>query len=147
MDYVDLGKRIRARRQHLGLTQEQLAKEMGVSTSFMGHIERGTRKASLETLVQLANVMDVSIDGLLTASLNRSNDTKRQKAMRDLLSTYQIRKRMTESSHLVRREYRRRHGEDYRNAAIILQAARFENGTVRDVVIAMRKHVGNDSEL
>lgn len=86
MDYVDLGKRIRARRQHLGLTQEQLAKEMGVSTSFMGHIERGTRKASLETLVQLANVMDVSIDGLLSASLNRGNDTKRQKAMRDLLN-------------------------------------------------------------
>lgn len=86
MDYVDLGRRIRVRRQHLGLTQEQLAKEMGVSTSFMGHIERGTRKASLETLVQLANVMDVSIDGLLSASLNRGNDTKRQKAMRDLLN-------------------------------------------------------------
>ena len=86
MDYVDLGRRIRVRRQHLGLTQEQLAKEMGVSTSFMGHIERGTLKASLETLVQLANVMDVSIDGLLSASLNRGNDTKRQKAMRDLLN-------------------------------------------------------------
>lgn len=86
MDYVDLGRRIRVRRQNLGLTQEQLAKEMGVSTSFMGHIERGTRKASLETLVQLANVMDVSIDSLLSASLKRNKDNPRQKAMRDLLN-------------------------------------------------------------
>ena len=63
-----------------------------------------------------------------------------QEGLRKLLSAYQLRKYMTEESHLLRREYRRRYGEEYRNSVIILQAARFENGTVRDVVIAMRKH-------
>lgn len=70
-----------------------------------------------------------------------------QEEMRRLLSAYQIRRSMTEGSHLQRREYRRRRGDQYQDAAIILQAARFENGTVRDVVIAMRKYAGSTKEM
>lgn len=69
MDYADLGKRVRKHRTAMHLTQEKLAKQIGVSTSFIGHVERGTRKASLETLVSLANALDVSLDYLLAASL------------------------------------------------------------------------------
>ena len=54
MDYVDMGKRVRKQRQLIGLTQQELAERIGVSTSFVGHVERGTRKASLETLVALS---------------------------------------------------------------------------------------------
>ena len=74
MDYVDLGKRIRKQRIYLKWTQEELAHAIGVSTSFVGHIERGTRKASLETLVLLANSMRVSVDYLLEGSLTRLDD-------------------------------------------------------------------------
>ena len=74
MDYVDLGKRVRARRTELNWTQEHLAQEIGVSTSFVGHIERGSRKASLETLVMLANVMEISTDDLLQGSLSASEE-------------------------------------------------------------------------
>ena len=70
MQYEELGKRVRAQRIALGWTQEYLAREIGVSTSFVGHIERGTRKASLETLVQLANSMKISTDELLRDSLD-----------------------------------------------------------------------------
>lgn len=73
MDYVDIGRRIRIQRRHLNLTQGELAKLIGVSPSFIGHLERGTRQASLETLVALANVLDVSVDYLLAASLQRTN--------------------------------------------------------------------------
>jgi len=69
MDYLDLGKRVRARRTELNWTQEKLAQEIGVSTSFIGHIERGSRKASIDTLVQLANAMQISVDSLLKGSL------------------------------------------------------------------------------
>lgn len=71
VNYEDLGKRVRARRTELNWTQEYLAREIGVSTSFIGHIERGTRKASIDTLVQLANAMQVSTDELLKGSLKR----------------------------------------------------------------------------
>ena len=89
MDYVDLGKRVRLKRLQLGWTQEYLAREIGVSTSFVGHVERGSRKASLETLVALANAMDVSIDNLLYASLKHKKGAQQQKVMRQLLTTLQ----------------------------------------------------------
>ena len=43
MDYFALGKRIRKRRVEQGMTQEQLARQVGVTTSFIGHLERGSR--------------------------------------------------------------------------------------------------------
>ena len=61
MDYFALGKRIRKRRVEQGMTQEQLARQVGVTTSFIGHLERGSRKASLETLVALANALHPQI--------------------------------------------------------------------------------------
>lgn len=98
MDYVDLGKRVRARRMELNWTQEYLAREIGVSTSFIGHIERGSRKASIDTLVLLSNAMEISTDELLGGSLQQSADvikpvkklTAGQKyAMKQMLSTLQ----------------------------------------------------------
>ena len=65
MDYVQLGKRVRIRRNVLGITQEGLAEKIGVSTSFVGHIERGTRKLSVETLYALCEALDTSADFLL----------------------------------------------------------------------------------
>ena len=74
MDYVDMGKRVRKQRQLIGLTQQELAERIGVSTSFVGHVERGTRKASLETLVALSNALGVGVDYLLAGSLQSSPD-------------------------------------------------------------------------
>lgn len=65
MDYVQLGKRVRIRRTVLELTQAELAERIGVSTSFVGHIERGSRKLSVETLFDLCRALDVSADWLM----------------------------------------------------------------------------------
>ena len=98
MDYVDLGKRVRMQRIARGWTQENLAREIGVSTSFIGHIERGSRKASIDTLVLLANALEVSTDDLLGGSLKPRKDdwllvrslTNNQKAaMKQMLYTMQ----------------------------------------------------------
>lgn len=70
MDYKDLGARVRAMRRRHSLTQEELAEKTGISASFLGHIERGTRVASLETLVALCNTLDVTPEYLLSASLH-----------------------------------------------------------------------------
>ena len=51
IDYISIGNRIRTARTNLSLSQEQLAEKCNLSTSFIGHIERGSRKMSLETLV------------------------------------------------------------------------------------------------
>lgn len=65
VDYVLLGKRVRIRRQALGITQERLAEMVDISPSFIGHIERGTRKLSVETLYSLCVALGVSADYLM----------------------------------------------------------------------------------
>ena len=98
MDYVDMGKRVRKQRQLIGLTQQELAERIGVSTSFVGHVERGTRKASLETQVALSNALGVGVDYLLAGSLQSSPDEEnpsgamdpnRRLVIREILSTLQ----------------------------------------------------------
>ena len=66
MDYILLGQRIRRYRQEKNLTQEQLAELVGISPSFLGHIERGSRIASLETVMKFCEVLDVTPNRLLS---------------------------------------------------------------------------------
>ena len=76
IDYKDFGKRIRVLRRAQRITQEELAAKIGISHSFMGHIERGTRVVSLETLVQICNALNTTPTHLLESSLfNTLDDT------------------------------------------------------------------------
>ena len=70
MDYSQLGVRVRQQRELNGLTQSQLAARVGVSSSFIGHIERGEKKASVETVVGLCNAMEIYPSVLLQDSLS-----------------------------------------------------------------------------
>jgi transcriptional regulator with XRE-family HTH domain len=45
-----VGSNIRLIREHKGWNQARLAKEIGISSTFMLHIERGTRGLSLDTI-------------------------------------------------------------------------------------------------
>ena len=65
IDYKELGKRIRAERQNQKLTQEKLAEMAEISESFLGHIERGGRTLSIETLAKLANALNISIEFII----------------------------------------------------------------------------------
>ena len=70
MLYEDFGRRVRQQRIALQMTQEKLSERAGISLSFLGHIERGTRKASLDTVVKLCNALQVSPSILLQDSLD-----------------------------------------------------------------------------
>lgn len=58
------GRRIRAFRKLKGYTQEALAKNIGVSVSVLGEIERGSRLPSDHILVQISELLDVSVEEL-----------------------------------------------------------------------------------
>ena len=60
-----MGKKIRRKRREMDITQEQLAEKVGISTSFMGHVERGTRTLSVDTLFKLCVALNVSADYLM----------------------------------------------------------------------------------
>ena len=58
------GERIRELRALKGLTQEELAEAVGVSTDFISLIERGQRAPSFENLERLAEALGVKVAGL-----------------------------------------------------------------------------------
>ncbi len=70
MNYELLGKQIRKCRKEKHYTLEQLAEILDVSTTFIGQIERAKGIPSLETLVKIANALEVSTDSLLFGDLN-----------------------------------------------------------------------------
>ena len=65
LDYGKMGMRIRQIRKAKGWSQDELAKKCGISMSFLGHIERGTRIMSLETFVSICAALDAAADELL----------------------------------------------------------------------------------
>ena len=69
IDYKSIGRRIEVARVRLDITQERLAEQVNLSPSHLSNIETGTTKVSLPTLVNLANALHVSVDGLLADSV------------------------------------------------------------------------------
>ncbi len=65
INYIEIGKRIRALRKKKNLSQEQLAEKIWISVTHMSHIETGSTKLSLPVLVDLANALEVGTDEIL----------------------------------------------------------------------------------
>jgi transcriptional regulator with XRE-family HTH domain len=59
------GDAIRALRDRRGLTQESLADRCGLTTNYVGDMERGERNVSIRALWQLADGLDVPASELL----------------------------------------------------------------------------------
>ena len=70
-DYQAIGERIKAFRLLNNLNREQLAERIGCSVQFIGHIERGTRKMSLETLLAISEALNLSTDYILKDNPSR----------------------------------------------------------------------------
>lgn len=67
LDYAKIGQQIRRMRKAHGLSQEELAEKVNISTTHMSHIETGNTKLSLPVLVDLAAALGVRTDDLLNA--------------------------------------------------------------------------------
>ena len=71
MDYEALGQRIRQQRKLMNMTQDELAAVSNVSTSYIGHIERGIKHCSLDTLICICNSLQIPPNSLLQDSLDK----------------------------------------------------------------------------
>lgn len=87
-----------------------------------------------EIVSQVSGPYKATFDAYIDSSIH-PDDRER---IRGALSAYALRRQMTESDHLVCGVYRRKVDDAYKDVTLLIQAARFENGTVRDVVIALR---------
>ena len=73
IDYESIGRRIKYYRAERQLSQEALADAVHATSVYISYIESGSRAPSLETLLNVANALDVSADDLLTDNLKHSS--------------------------------------------------------------------------
>jgi transcriptional regulator with XRE-family HTH domain len=64
MEAEKWGRRIRAYRKLKGYTQESFSKELGVSVSILGEVERGNRLPAGDLLKKISRTLNISIDEL-----------------------------------------------------------------------------------
>lgn len=64
MEEAIWGRRIRAFRKLKGFTQEQLAADLGVSVSYLGDIERGSKTANEQFIMKVAEALAISLEDL-----------------------------------------------------------------------------------
>lgn len=83
MNYFEIGQRIRKYRKAHGLSQEQLAEQINISTTHMSHIETGNTKLSLPVFVKIAEVLEIQTDDLLYDK-NESNSRSLDELMQIL---------------------------------------------------------------
>jgi hypothetical protein len=59
-----LGARLRRIRRDLGLTQTRMAEDLGVSPSYLNHLERNQRPLTAQVLLRLAQTYDIDVRSL-----------------------------------------------------------------------------------
>ncbi|WP_309144328.1 pyridoxamine 5'-phosphate oxidase family protein [Streptomyces sp. BR123] len=68
---TDLGRRLAARRESLGLSREELGRQCGADANYIAYLEEHAASPSIGTLVRVADALGVTVDDLTGASADR----------------------------------------------------------------------------
>ena len=79
---IEIGQRLRQRRQELGLTRERMSELADIGTGYYGQLEVGTSQMSIDTLIKLSRSMHLSMEYILFGEGEKPGDPS---AMIDLL--------------------------------------------------------------
>ena len=88
LDYKEISKRVKAARKIAKLTQAELAEKINISTNAVAKLETNLMTASLQTLINISNVLDLDIDYLLFGESKDNNEPTNA----DVFLTNQIQK-------------------------------------------------------
>lgn len=64
-DQIAFGKRLKEQRGKKNMSQEEVAEKLNVSANHYGHMEQGRKGCSIDMLLELADLFQVSTDYLL----------------------------------------------------------------------------------
>lgn len=75
-----MGNRIKELRKEYGMTQDDIAKKLGLTRSAISSYERGRLEPTFQNIIKLADMFDVSAKYLMGLSISRNgeNTDKRQ---------------------------------------------------------------------
>jgi transcriptional regulator with XRE-family HTH domain len=74
VNYVEIGNKIRIERENFDMSREKFAEILNLSPYFLGQIERGERKMSINTLIKISECLHISIDSLFFEQVNVNNN-------------------------------------------------------------------------
>lgn len=63
---IKYGQKLKKARESLGLTQEKVAEYLGLGPRYISDIERNKNKGSIDTLIKLCNIYNLTPNDLLT---------------------------------------------------------------------------------
>lgn len=64
-DLIEIGNRIRNRRQEIGMSQEKIAEKAGISINTVSRIEGGQSAMSIEIFIKMIHILGVDANELL----------------------------------------------------------------------------------
>lgn len=79
-DMKQSGERIRQLRKQTGYTQEQLAHVLNIDRSYYSRIESGKNGCSVDLLVRLSELFEVSLDYLVLGEYSQTSAEKAERA-------------------------------------------------------------------
>ncbi|WP_346026360.1 helix-turn-helix transcriptional regulator [Beduinella massiliensis] len=88
-DNLPIGKRIRRRRDELGLSREKVAEMADISPQFLAEVEKGNKSMTIPPLGRLASALNVSTD-FIVYGVNNSREASPIDKLIQGLSQYQI---------------------------------------------------------
>ena len=80
LDNRTIGNKLLAYRKKLGLTQNELAEQAGLSNRTYADIERGSVNMKVETILRICSALHITPDAVLTEE-NTSNAVKKQELL------------------------------------------------------------------
>ena len=91
IDNKDVGRRIRLKRDGLGMTRDKLAEAIDVTPKFIQDIEYGNKGMSTETLVRLSEALGLTTDCILKGIVDEEGqDIERQAVKNDILGSLKV---------------------------------------------------------
>lgn len=74
---IETGKRIKKAREELGVSQEAFSEQLNISRNHLARIEIGLRSASIEVLIAISEITNLTLDYL---AMGKEPDHKTIKA-------------------------------------------------------------------
>lgn len=83
LDFKTIGLKIKKRRQELGITQEYIANLLDVNPSHISNVECGRANPSLTMLINIANILECSVDSFISEEYTYHVDKNKEKSLDD----------------------------------------------------------------
>ena len=83
LDFKLIGIKIKERRQAQNITQEAIANKLDVNPSHISNIECGRANPSLTALINIANILECSVDYFIGEEYSFHRDKEKEKTIDD----------------------------------------------------------------